>query len=157
MGGIADLEARVLRHTSERFGEDPLRVLRGMQLVARFELDAAPETLRLCATLSPQGLPAERLFEEAQRRVGTGELNRVLEKATEARGPNSGGARAKVLYATQTDSAPPSFVLFVNDKRPFTKAYVRYLENRLREGLDFKEVPLRIVLRDRKRDGPESS
>ena len=93
---------------------------------------------------------AERLYEEAQRRVGTGELNRVLEKATEARGPNAGGARAKVLYATQAEATPPTFVLFVNDKRPFTKAYVRYLENRLREGLDFKEVPLHIVLRDRK-------
>lgn len=99
---------------------------------------------------------AERLFEESARRVGTGELNRVLGKATEARGPNSSGGRAKVLYATQTESAPPSFVLFVNDKRPFTKAYVRYIENRLREGLDFKEVPLRIVLRDRKRDDPNA-
>ena len=37
-GGQADLRARVLRHTSAAFVEDPLRVLRGMQFAARFEL-----------------------------------------------------------------------------------------------------------------------
>jgi len=93
---------------------------------------------------------AERLFAEAGRRVGTGELNRILERATQARGPNAAGSRAKILYATQAESAPPTFVLFVNDKRPFTKAYLRYIENRLREGLSFEEVPLHLVLRDRK-------
>ena len=63
-GGRGDLERRVLRHTSARFGEDPLRVLRGMQLVARFELAPAPETVALCRTLSPAGIPSERVFEE---------------------------------------------------------------------------------------------
>ncbi|MGH2988126.1 MAG: hypothetical protein ACRDLO_15780, partial [Solirubrobacterales bacterium] len=52
-GGLADLDARVLRHVSERFGEDPLRVLRGMQLAARFELAVAPETLALCRRIEP--------------------------------------------------------------------------------------------------------
>jgi len=47
-GGRADLERRILRHTSPAFVEDPLRVLRGMQFVARFDLTAAPETLDLC-------------------------------------------------------------------------------------------------------------
>ncbi len=47
-GGREDLEKRVLRHTSEAFGEDPLRVLRGMQFASRFELEAAPETLEIC-------------------------------------------------------------------------------------------------------------
>lgn len=47
-GGIADLRARTLRHTSPAFSEDPLRVLRGMQFVARFGLRADPETLALC-------------------------------------------------------------------------------------------------------------
>ena len=63
-GGAADLDARRLRHTSARFGEDPLRVLRGMQLVARFELDAVPETLALCRTLEPGAAPRERLRRE---------------------------------------------------------------------------------------------
>ena len=46
-GGREDLANRVLRHTSGAFVEDPLRVLRGMQFAARFELSAAPETVEL--------------------------------------------------------------------------------------------------------------
>jgi len=62
--GRGDLDARVLRHTSSRFAEDPLRVLRGMQLAARFELTVAPETTALCRTLSQENQPSERLWEE---------------------------------------------------------------------------------------------
>lgn len=47
-GGLADLENRVLRHTSAAFVEDPLRVLRGMQFVSRFDMEAHPATLALC-------------------------------------------------------------------------------------------------------------
>lgn len=63
-GGIDDLKARQLRHVSEKFAEDPLRVLRGMQFVARFDLFAASETVALCRTISLEDLPPERLFEE---------------------------------------------------------------------------------------------
>ena len=62
--GRADLDAHVLRHASDRFREDPLRVLRGMQLAARFGLTAAPETVALCKTLTQDGQPSERLWEE---------------------------------------------------------------------------------------------
>lgn len=62
--GQADLAAHVLRHASHRFIEDPLRVLRGMQLAARFELAPAPETVELCNTLSQEGQRGERLWEE---------------------------------------------------------------------------------------------
>jgi tRNA nucleotidyltransferase (CCA-adding enzyme) len=65
-GGEADLGNGILRHTSDAFAEDPLRVLRGMQLAARFALRTAPETLELCrrmvATYSE--LPAERVWGE---------------------------------------------------------------------------------------------
>ncbi|MDH4085874.1 MAG: HD domain-containing protein [Nitrospira sp.] len=62
--GRGDLDARILRHASSRFAEDPLRVLRGMQLAARFELTVAPETVALCRTLSQESQPSERLWEE---------------------------------------------------------------------------------------------
>jgi len=65
--GRADLDAHVLRHASDHFGEDPLRVLRGMQLAARFGLTAAPETIALCKTLTQEGQPSERLWEEWKR------------------------------------------------------------------------------------------
>lgn len=51
-GGREDLAGRVLRHTSSAFAEDPLRVLRGMQFAARFELTAAPETVAACQSIA---------------------------------------------------------------------------------------------------------
>jgi tRNA nucleotidyltransferase (CCA-adding enzyme) len=72
-GGRSDLEARVLRHTSARFVEDPLRVLRGMQLCARFDLEAAPETVAICRTLTPEGIPPERIFAEWRKLLIEGE------------------------------------------------------------------------------------
>lgn len=62
--GRADLRNRILRHVSPHFTEDPLRVLRGMQFVARFDLDPAPETIEICRGMTPEGLAAERLFGE---------------------------------------------------------------------------------------------
>lgn len=63
-GGLKDLEGRVLRHVSEKFKEDPLRVLRGMQFIARFDLEPAPETIAICREVGIEGLSPERLFEE---------------------------------------------------------------------------------------------
>lgn len=68
-GGVADLEARRLRHVSEAFSEDPLRVLRGMQFVARFGLEPDSATIQLCRSLSPADLPAERLWEEWKKLI----------------------------------------------------------------------------------------
>ena len=62
--GRADLERGILRHVSEHFREDPLRVLRGMQFVARFDLTAAPETVAVCRSMTPEGLAQERLMGE---------------------------------------------------------------------------------------------
>lgn len=62
--GQADIKNKVLRHTSSRFSEDPLRVLRAMQFSARFSFDVAPETIELCSTIPFENLPHERVFEE---------------------------------------------------------------------------------------------
>ncbi|MDR1590946.1 MAG: polynucleotide adenylyltransferase [Puniceicoccales bacterium] len=62
--GIEDLQRKILRHTSEHFSEDPLRVLRGMQFCARFQLLPAPETTELCKTLSINTLSPERIYQE---------------------------------------------------------------------------------------------
>jgi GTP-binding protein len=95
---------------------------------------------------------ALELFEQSQYRVTTGELNRVVERALTARSPCSSGHAARVRYATQVDVSPPTFVLFVNDKRFFGKDYVRYVSNRIREELPFGEIPVRIALRDKNSD-----
>jgi tRNA nucleotidyltransferase (CCA-adding enzyme) len=65
-GGRADLQGRILRHTSAAFTEDPLRVLRGMQFAGRFELRAAPETVELSRSMKGNyaELAVERVREE---------------------------------------------------------------------------------------------
>ena len=65
--GRADLGNRILRHVSPHFVEDPLRVLRGMQFVARFNLAPAPETIEVCRGMTPEGLAPERLFGEWEK------------------------------------------------------------------------------------------
>ena len=67
VGGRQDLERRRLRHVSERFVEDPLRVLRGAQFTARFELDPAEETIELCRRVGIEELAPERIFEEFRK------------------------------------------------------------------------------------------
>ena len=65
-GGLQDLDHRKLRHTSSKFGEDPLRVLRGLQLVGRFRLTPNPETVDLAHSLFKEydTLPIERVWAE---------------------------------------------------------------------------------------------
>jgi tRNA nucleotidyltransferase (CCA-adding enzyme) len=65
-GGQRDLAARILRHTSAAFTEDPLRVLRGFQLAARFDFSLAPETVALCRSIADSfaELPVERVWGE---------------------------------------------------------------------------------------------
>lgn len=63
-GGVEDLDARVLRHVSVAFAEDPLRVLRAMQLAARLDASVHPGTVALARTLDSGDLAAERILDE---------------------------------------------------------------------------------------------
>ena len=62
--GVIDIDGRRLRHSSPRFVEDPLRVLRGVQFVARFGLTPVAETVGLCRGIELEGLARERIFGE---------------------------------------------------------------------------------------------
>ena len=68
-GGQRDLlELRILRAVDETtFAEDSLRVLRGVQFAARFELDMDPATKALCVQISLDDLPAERIWGEMEK------------------------------------------------------------------------------------------
>ena len=66
-GGVKDLKAKRLRHVSDHFREDPLRVLRGMQFIARFDLEPTEELIATCREMTPEGLPRERLYEEWEK------------------------------------------------------------------------------------------
>ena len=57
----------------------------------------------------------------------------------------------KIYYATQCDTQPPTFVLFVNDETLMVFSYERYLENYFRKTFDFTGTPIRFILRERKK------
>ena len=67
--GLADIKQGRLHPTSERFKEDPLRVLRGMQFISRFNLYPSALTLEYSQELSQEGLASERLFEEWNKMI----------------------------------------------------------------------------------------
>ena len=77
------------------------------------------------------------------RRVPTRELNRLIRDAQAAQ-PSP---VARVLYATQGATDPPTFTLFAN--RPIPAPYLRYLERRIREGFGFGATPLKLRVRRR--------
>ncbi len=95
---------------------------------------------------------AQELHAQARERLSTGRLNRVMRDILERRGPSSKlGKHAKVLFVTQVAEAPPTIVMVVNHEDMFTPEYRRYLLNRLAESTPFEEVPIRLIIRDRKR------
>lgn len=95
---------------------------------------------------------AFELFEQAKVRVTTGELNRVFREIVEEHGPpNKLGKRLKLLYVAQVGTLPPTMALVVNIPEMITPQYERYLLNQIRERLPFEEVPVRLLIRGRRR------
>ncbi len=81
------------------------------------------------------------------RRISTALLNRFFSKLCETHPPRGGARPARLLYATQASTAPPTFVLFFNRLGQVQNHYVRFVENRLRSAFGFGSVPIRIHLR----------
>lgn len=89
-----------------------------------------------------------RVHNAYHTRVKTSLLNQVMQDAQAMnQTPHFNGGRLKILYASQVSSAPPTFVLFVNNPEFMHFSYQRYLENRLRETFDFDGTPINIVCR----------
>lgn len=87
---------------------------------------------------------------QRQVRVPTSALNQLLREAMTAHpAPSKRGKPLKLLYATQAEVAPPTFVLFVNDPELVHFSYNRFLENRIREKYPFEGTPMRFHFRRR--------
>ena len=90
------------------------------------------------------------VYEQCTKRVSTGLLNKVINEAYVLNPPQSvKNARLKILYTTQINTQPPSFVLFVNNEELLKDHYKRYIENKLREAFGFFGTPVRISVRSR--------
>ncbi len=92
---------------------------------------------------------AAELYEMSSREIGTGVLNKTLERIAERPGGTVGHAGAKIYYATQVAVRPISLLLFVNKPELFDEGYQRYLVHQLREMLGLEEVPIRLMFRRR--------
>ncbi|MGN0748524.1 MAG: ribosome biogenesis GTPase Der [Christensenellales bacterium] len=91
------------------------------------------------------------IYGNNSRRVSTGVLNEVIQKAILAQEPpTKKGKRLKILYATQAEVCPPTFVIFVNDGALVHFSYQRFLENRLREAINFEGTPIKLIFKNRK-------
>jgi GTP-binding protein len=94
----------------------------------------------------------DKVAESRRKRVSTGELNRFIQAVTAVHPPASPGRReVRILYAAQTNVAPPTFVFFTNFATTFHFSYERFLENRLREAYGFMGTPIRIQVRRREK------
>ena len=93
---------------------------------------------------------------ERNKRISTGQLNEVVERAVGDHPPQTHkGRQLKIYYATQICVAPPTFVLFVNDPDLVHFAYERFLENTLREAYGFRGSAMRLRFRKRQKDEDE--
>ncbi len=94
----------------------------------------------------------DRVAAARRKHVSTSELNKFVEAITAAHPPPSPGRRElRILYATQTTVAPPTFVFFTNLATTFHFSYERFLVNQLRESFGFAGSPIRIQVRTRRR------
>ncbi|CUN49475.1 MAG: ribosome biogenesis GTPase Der [Sarcina ventriculi] len=94
---------------------------------------------------------AKGCYDNYCKRVSTGILNEVINKAILMKEPPVVGLkRIKIYYATQVAIKPPKFVFFVNDVNASHFSYERYLENQLRDSFDFKGTGIEIEYRQRK-------
>ena len=92
----------------------------------------------------------KRVFNNANKHIATSIVNEIILDAFAYNPtPDFNGGRLKIFYANQVSTCPPLFVLFVNNPEFMHFSYRRYLENQLRERIDFEGTPIKIICRAR--------
>ncbi|MDD3839933.1 MAG: ribosome biogenesis GTPase Der [Clostridia bacterium] len=93
------------------------------------------------------------VFKQNSLRVSTGVLNEIISEAVAlAEPPSDKGKKLKIFYSTQVSIRPPTFALFVNSKDLMHFSYMRYIENQIRNSFGFEGTPIRILIREKKKD-----
>ncbi|MCX6367225.1 MAG: ribosome biogenesis GTPase Der [Armatimonadetes bacterium] len=135
---------------SENAGKNPMRIF---TQTLRDELPfASYAPITFCSALKSTGIGAflETAIHAAENhsmRIPTGELNRLIRDAVDARPYQTKGRMLKVKYATMAAVQPPTIVLFVNDPELMHFSYQRYLENQLRKTYGLEGTPIKIICR----------
>ena len=91
-----------------------------------------------------------KVYNYTKLRIATNILNEViLDAQLVTPAPTINGKRCKIYYGSQVDIAPPTFVLFVNNKDLMHFSYIRHIENKLREAFIYEGTPIKILIRNK--------
>lgn len=170
--GVIEQDQRIAGYVHEQ-GKASILVVNKWDLIEkdgqtmnRFDEDIRSELkfLSYCPILYVSALTRKRVFKilelvdfvagQHNRRIKTAELNQVINEAMLLNPlPGGGGKKIKIYYATQVQTAPPTFVFFSNDPEKVHFSYLRYLDNVLRKNFGFEGTPIRLLVR--KRDSKE--
>lgn len=94
---------------------------------------------------------AKDCYDNSCRRISTGLLNDVINKAVLMKEPPIVGLkRLRIYYVTQVDTKPPTFIFFINDYNSVHFSYERYLLNQIRSNFNFEGTAIKIQFRERK-------
>ena len=92
----------------------------------------------------------EHVYGESIKRIQTSQLNDFLRDIVAQRHPPAiQGKHIRLLYATQAESSPPTFIIFTNYPKLLRADYQRYIENRVRDNFGFDGVPIKIIYKKR--------
>jgi len=97
---------------------------------------------------------ARELYKQATTKISTSKLNKAIEQISSQRpgGKSKTSGFPKIYYATQVATKPVTILLFVNKTEFFGENYKRFLIGRLRDHLGFAEVPIRLLIRPRRKN-----
>jgi len=167
--GVSDQDARICGYAIEK-GKGVILTVNKWDLVKgdarkREILDRDIERKLKFVPFAPQihvsALTGERVmklfekidtvFDQFATRIGTGVVNRAIQKIIEKHVPPMAGhqGRLKFFYATQTRTRPPTFAVFVNRPEMIHFSYERFLVNQLREEFGLAFTPIRITFKKR--------
>ncbi len=135
------------------------------QTMNKFDKDIREELkfLAYCPILYVSALTKKRIFkilelvdfvsDQHNRRIQTSDLNQVINEAMLLNPlPGGGGKKIKIYYATQVQTAPPTFVFFANYPEKVHFSYLRYLDNVLRKNFGFEGTPIKLIVRKREKN-----
>jgi len=144
-------QARAARIQDSRRPQDQKVYLERLRGALKF-LNYAPVLFISAAT----GKNVDRIFPlieevaaERQKRIGTGEMNRFLKTVDFDRASVPVRQRVRILYLTQSNVAPPTFILFTDRAVKLHFSYQRFLENQIRHAFGFVGTPIWIKNRAR--------
>lgn len=172
--GMTNQDKRIA-HQIEELGKGCVILFNKWDTVKGFRMEHCLKSMHIdvpflahCPTLfvsAQTGRHLEKLFphiaevyEQQNRRITTGQLNKFVEKVVQRyHPPMIDGKRLRIYYMAQVDVQPPRFVMFVNNPELMVETYTKYMINQFRETYGFSGAPIKFFLKGRKtKESPES-